>query len=115
MLSVSACLTYKFFRISYSRLLEKSNFCLDLTSPNSLRPINALTIAGTFLVTAPAIIGASLAMYYSVARDQEFWVAFDCLITSSVGGVLSLLDLHHDKEYFSDDFEAKNVNNVYKL
>lgn len=54
-------------------------------------------------------------MYYSVARDQEFWVAFDCLITSSVGGVLSLLDLHHDKEYFSDDFEAKNVNNVYKL
>jgi hypothetical protein len=115
MLSVSACTSYKFFRISYSRLLEKSNFCLDLTSPNSLRPMNALTISGTFLVTAPAIIAASLAMYYSIARDLEFWAAFDCLVTSSLGGLLALLDLHHNSEYFSDDFEAKNINNVYKL
>lgn len=77
--------------------------------------MNALTITGTFLVTAPAIIGASLAMYYSITRDLEFWVAIDCLVTSSLGGLLGLLDLHHNSEYFSEDFEAKNVNNVYKL
>lgn len=115
LLSISACTNYKFFRISYSRLFEKSTFCLDLTSPNSLRPIDAITIAGTFLVTAPAIVGAALAMYFSIARDQEYWFAVDCLAVTSLGGLLSLIDLHHRKDYFTDDFEAHNVKNVYKL
>jgi hypothetical protein len=68
-LSISACSSYRFFRLSYSRLLEKSNFCLVLTSSNCLRPINALTIASLFVMTGPAIAASGLAMYYSISQD----------------------------------------------
>lgn len=69
MLSVSASINFKFFRLCYSRAIEKSNFCMELTSTNSLRPMNALTIASLFLLTIPSAAGASLAMYYSISQD----------------------------------------------
>lgn len=67
------------------------------------------------MATAPAIAGGALAMVYSIARDQEYWVAIDCVIVSVLGGLLALVDLKRSKDYFSDDFEAMKVKNVYKL
>lgn len=88
---------------------------MELTSVNSLRPINALTIASLFLLTIPSAAGAGLAMYYSISQDQEYWVALDCMVVTLLGGVLGLVDLHHGKDYFYDELEAQNVKNVYKL
>jgi hypothetical protein len=36
-------------------------------------------------------------------------------VVTILGGVFALVDLHHGKDYFFDEFEAQNVKNVYKL
>jgi hypothetical protein len=48
-LTFSTVFTFKLFRILYSRLFEKSKFQLLLTSTNSLKPINILSILSVFL------------------------------------------------------------------
>lgn len=37
------------------------------------------------------------------------------MVCSVLGGLLTLIDLHHGKDYFYNSNEAVNVKNVYKL
>lgn len=70
LLSVSSCTNFKFFRIVWSKMAERSSLSMLLTSVNSLRPIDIISFVSLFFVTGPAMVGAAMAMQFSISQDQ---------------------------------------------
>ena len=82
-----------------------------LSSAKKLIPISVLTIISLFVSSIPFSTGASLALYFSIATDQEFFAALDTLIVTGVMVLLMLLDLRHSHNYFIDELETQNIKN----
>ncbi len=55
------------------------------------------------------MVGASLALYFSLNRDQEFFAALDCLTITSIMIIITLLDLRHESTYFVIEHESENL------
>lgn len=79
---------------------------MKLITLNKLMPFSLLSIVSLFVCSLPVGIGSSLALYFSISRDQEFFAALDCLTITSIMIILMLLDLKHESTYFVVEFEA---------
>lgn len=82
-----------------------------LSSVKKLIPISVLTIVSLFVSSIPLVTGASLALYFSIATDQEFFAALDTLIVTGLMILLMLMDLRHAHHYFIDELETHNIKN----
>ena len=99
-LGLSVLLNFKLYRIVHSRLLERDQFSMRLMSLNKLMPFSLLSIISLIICSLPVIVGAGLALYFSIDHDQEFFAALDCVTITSIMGILILLDLRHESTYF---------------
>lgn len=61
---------FKTHRILYSRVMDREELSMILSSPKKLIPISVLSIVSIFVSSVPVGIGASLALYYSLSIDQ---------------------------------------------
>ena len=68
-----------------------------------------LGILSLFLCSAPILVGCALALYNSISRDQEFFIALDTIVVTAIMVLLILMDLRHSDDYFHDEHEAKNL------
>ena len=80
-----------------------------LSSMNRLVPFAVLGVVSIFICSIVMIVANSLALYNSLSQDQEFFIAFDCLIVTGIVILLLLLDLRQPSDYFVDEHEAKNL------
>ena len=101
-LSLASALTFKFYRLIHSKFLGRAELSLILSSPNKLIPFSLLGVLALFLCSAPICVGCALALYNSVARDQEFFIALDTLVVTGIMALLILMDLRHSDDYFID-------------
>jgi hypothetical protein len=69
-LVLSVIFNFKLYRIVHSRLLERDQFSMKLISPNKLLPFSLLSIVSLAICSLPVMIGTSLALYFSISRDQ---------------------------------------------
>ena len=112
LLSLSSIVSFKLFRFTYSKFFNKSNFSLEMNSVNSLKPTNILSAMSLGLCSLPALTASGLAIYYSVSKDQEFWIGLDTLLVTGGEAILMLIDLYHPEDYFSKEHTTKVKHNV---
>lgn len=62
--------SFKTHRLLYSKVLDREQFSMVLSSVNKLIPISLLTVISIFVSSIPIITGASLGLYFSIATDQ---------------------------------------------
>lgn len=105
-LVIGTAFTFKFYRLSYSKFLEKESLSMVVSSINKLIPFNVLTLLSVFLSSFPIMAGCGLALYFSIAVDQEFFVALDTLIATGLVALFMLLDMKHPHNYFIDEHET---------
>lgn len=79
---------------------------MKLTAVNKLLPFSLLSIVSLVVCSLPVAVGASLALYFSITQDQEFFAALDCLIITSIMIILMLMDLRHESTYFVIELES---------
>ena len=99
-LTISCLFNFKIYRILYSRLLDRDEFSMKLVTLNKLKPFSLLSIISVVVCSIPVSISCSLALYFSINQDFEFFAALDCLAVTSILIVLILLDLRHESTYF---------------
>lgn len=76
---------------------------MALSSINKLIPFSLLGILSLFLCSAPICVGCALALYNSISKDQEFFIALDTITVTGIMIILILMDLRHTDDYFSDE------------
>lgn len=101
--------SFKIYRFIHSKFLGREQLSMTLSSINKLIPFSLLGILSLFLCSAPICVGCALALYNSVSKDQEFFIAFDTIVVTGIMLILILMDLRHSDDYFSDEHEAKNL------
>ena len=69
-LTFGTTLCFKIHRMIYSRLMDREEFSMVLSSANKLIPISVLSVISIFVSAVPVCVGASLALYYSLTIDQ---------------------------------------------
>jgi hypothetical protein len=82
---------------------------MRLVSLNKLLPFSLLSIVSLVVCSLPVLVGAGLALYFSIDQDQEFFAALDCVTITSIMTVIVLLDLKHESTYFVVEFETENL------
>ncbi len=80
--------------------MERDEFSMKLITVNKLLPFSLLSVISLASCSIPIIVASSLALYFSIDRDQEFFAALDCLLITSIMSILVLIDLKHDSTYF---------------
>ena len=105
-LVLSILLNFKIYRIVHSRLLEREEFSMRLMSLNKLLPFSLLSIISIVICSLPCVVASGMALYLSIAQDQEFFAAMDCITITSIMMIFTLLDLRHESTYFVVEFET---------
>jgi hypothetical protein len=109
MLAVATTFNFKFYRFIHSKFLGREETSMTLSSPNRLVPFSMLSVVSIFFCSVPVFVGCALALYNSIAQDQEFFIALDTLSVTFIMIILILMDLKHSDDYFSDEHEARNL------
>ena len=68
--TLGTILCFKFHRLIYSRVMDREQLSMILSSPKKLIPISVISVISIFLCSIPAGVGASLALYHSLSVDQ---------------------------------------------
>jgi len=76
---------------------------MTLASTNKLIPFVLVGIISILVCSVPIIVGCALALYNSIDRDQQFYIAFDTLVVTCIMAILILMDMKHPDDYFSDE------------
>jgi len=73
-----------------------------LTAPNKLIPFVLVGLISILLCSIPILVGCGLALYNSLSQDQQFFIALDTVVVTSIMIILILMDMKHPDDYFSD-------------
>jgi hypothetical protein len=88
-----SCLSFRFFRIIFSKLFNRPNFSMQLRNASPLfSATSKLTFASLITNTLPMVAVCVFILYKQSQLDQTFFCALDTLLLGILAGILLTID-----------------------
>ena len=98
-----SCLSFRFFRLLYSRLFDRFYFSAYIANGERLLTVtNRVTFITILLMTLPMIGLSATFLYNKTNQDQTFFSAIDTILLGFIAMVLLTIDTAKDQSYFDN-------------
>ena len=104
--TISLLVSFKFFKLLYSRYFGYRFFRSRLSSLELLKPINLLSGVSIILVSVPMVILAAVIAYYNNDRQQLYVQSWEVIALTALMIILLVCETQKPKDFFENEVET---------